>query len=54
MFIPSLAKTQENEEQYRIVFPAVEDTGLFDTSDIQQGIVLVCGKAGQSTAIDLL
>ncbi len=39
MFIPSLAKTQENEEQYRIVFPAVEDTGLFDTSDIQQGIV---------------
>lgn len=39
MLIPTFAKTQKNEDLYRIVIPAVEDSGLFDTSDIQQGIV---------------
>ncbi|MBR2555885.1 MAG: N-acetylmuramoyl-L-alanine amidase family protein [Aeriscardovia sp.] len=37
--IPVFAKTQENEDHYRIVMPAVEDSDCFDISDIQQGIV---------------
>ena len=37
--IPVFAKTQVDEDHYRIVMPAVEDSDYFDISDIQQGII---------------